>query len=209
MQHMVLQKDIHKQTWKHPKTKKWHCIDFAITVLRYAQRDRRRCLDACVKRGAECNTDHQLLRIKIKVTGKGEYHHLRNKKRKRFDVSWLTGRDETGRQLYRELVCRRTTEAWVNEGTVEEKWSATQSGLVKAAEEALGHEARQQPGWFRDSAEVLESLFQQRNLLYAKWLGSGRVSDRQKFVKARQDARKAVRSAKDVWFCSKGDVAQQ
>ena len=109
-------KDIHKQTWKRPKTKKWHCIDFAIM----RQRDRR-CLDACVKRGAECNTDHQLLHIKIKVTGKGEYHHLRTKKRKRFDVSRLTGRDETGRQLYRELVCRRTTEAWVNEGTVEEK----------------------------------------------------------------------------------------
>ena len=36
------------------------------------QRDRRRCLDACVKQGAACNTDHQLLRIKIKVTGKGE-----------------------------------------------------------------------------------------------------------------------------------------
>ena len=129
-------KDIHKQTWKHPKTKKWHCIDFAIMW----QRDRRRCLDACVQRGAECNTDHQLLRIKIKVTGKGGYHHLRAKKRKRFDVSRLTGRDETGRQLYRELVCRKTTEAWVNEGTVEENWSATQSGLVKAAEEALGHE---------------------------------------------------------------------
>ena len=54
-------KDIRKQTLKHPKTKKWHCIDFATM----RQRDRRRCIDACVKRGAECNTDHQLLRIKI------------------------------------------------------------------------------------------------------------------------------------------------
>ena len=94
-----------KQIWKHPKTKKWHCIDFAIM----RQRDRKRCLDACVKRGVECNTHHQLLCIKIKVTGKGGYHHLRAKKR--FDVSRLTGRDEAGRQFYRELVCRKTTEA--------------------------------------------------------------------------------------------------
>ena len=129
-------KDIHKQTWKYPKMKKWHCIDLAIM----RQRDRSRCLDVCVKRGAECNTDHQLLHIKMKVTGKGGYHHLRTKKHKRFDISQLTGRDETGRQLYRELVYRETAEAWVNEGTVEEKWSATQSGLSKAAEEALGHE---------------------------------------------------------------------
>ena len=65
-----------------------------------------------------------------------------------------SGRDETGRQLNGELVYRKTAEAWVNEGTVEEKWSATQSGLVKAAEGALGHETRQQLDWFRDSAEV-------------------------------------------------------
>ena len=104
------------------------------------QRDRKRSLDACVKRGAECNTDHQLLRIKMKVTGKGEYHHLRTKKHKRFNVSQLTGRDETGRQLtgrqltgrqlYRELVYRKTAEPWVNEGTVEENWSATKSVVV-------------------------------------------------------------------------------
>ena len=92
---------------------------------------------------------------------------------------------------------------------MEEKWSAAQSGLVKAAEEALGHEARWQPDCFRESVEVLEPLFQQRNLLHAKWLGSGRVSDHQKFVKALQDARKTVRSAKDSWLCSKADVAQQ
>lgn len=53
-------RDIHKQMWQHPKSKKWHCIDFAIV----RQRDRRRCLDTSVKRGAECHTDHQLLRIK-------------------------------------------------------------------------------------------------------------------------------------------------
>ena len=47
-------KDIHKQTWQHPKSKRWHCIDFAIM----RQGDKRQCLDVAVKRGAECNTDH-------------------------------------------------------------------------------------------------------------------------------------------------------
>ena len=65
------------------------------------------------------------------------------------------------------------------------------------------------PDWFRGSADVLEPLFQQKNILYAKWLGSGRVSDRQKFMKVQQDTRKAVRSAKDTWFHSKAEVAQQ
>ena len=42
------------QTWQHPKSKMWHCIDFAVMW----QKDRKRCLDAAVMRGVECHTDH-------------------------------------------------------------------------------------------------------------------------------------------------------
>ena len=52
-----MKQDIYKQTWQHPKSKQWSCIDFVITH----QRDRRMCVDASVRRGAECNTDHQIL----------------------------------------------------------------------------------------------------------------------------------------------------
>ena len=45
---------IHKQNWQHPKSKRWHCINFAIVW----QAHRRRCLDASVKRDAECHTAH-------------------------------------------------------------------------------------------------------------------------------------------------------
>jgi hypothetical protein len=41
-------KDIHKRTWQHPKSKRWHCIDFAIMK----QTDHGKCIDAAVKRGA-------------------------------------------------------------------------------------------------------------------------------------------------------------
>lgn len=46
--------NIHKQTWQHPKSKQWHCINYAIM----RRQDRKSCLDATVKHGAECNTDH-------------------------------------------------------------------------------------------------------------------------------------------------------
>ena len=198
-------KEIHKHTWQHPKTKRWHCIDFAVM----RQKDRRRCLDACVKRGAECNTDHQLLRIKMRVTRKGGYHQPRPKKCKKFDVSHLAGRDETRRHVYRERVGMKAAEAWDNEGTVEEKWSVVRSALVESGEEVLGHAKRQHPDWFRDSAEVLGPLFQRRNLLYTKWLSSGHATDHRNFVKARQEAHKAVRDAKNAWFLRKAEVAQQ
>jgi len=73
------------------------------------QKDRRRYLDACVKQGVEWNTDHQLLRIKLKVQGKGGcYPHRSNTHKKEFAVSRLMGRAEINssanmyRSAYRE-----------------------------------------------------------------------------------------------------------
>ena len=31
---LLSKQDIHKQTWQHPKLKRWHCIDFAIVCQR-------------------------------------------------------------------------------------------------------------------------------------------------------------------------------
>ena len=45
MQHLVHEEEyLHKQTWQHPKSHKWHCIDYVIT-----KKDQlRKCLDVSV-----------------------------------------------------------------------------------------------------------------------------------------------------------------
>ena len=55
-------KTIHKQTWQHPKSKQWCCIDYSIV----SRAQSWRCLDVVVKRGAACNTDDQMLLVKVK-----------------------------------------------------------------------------------------------------------------------------------------------
>ena len=52
-----VKKDIYKQTWQHPKSKQWSCIDFVIM----RQRNRRMCVDVAAQRRAVCNTDHHLV----------------------------------------------------------------------------------------------------------------------------------------------------
>lgn len=200
---------IHKTTWKHPKTKRWHCIDFAIM----RRRDLEKCLDMGVKRGTECNTDHQLLLIKLRVKGKGGHHQpARRSGRKQFAVEHLTGRTESNsayREAYSENVSMRVEENWGGNGTVEEKWSVIRSALVEAATEVLGHGKKRQPDWFQENEDSLEPFFKRRNHLYSKWLSSNRAPDYRKFVKARQEARKAVREAKNTWFREKSDKAQR
>ena len=205
-------KRIHKQTWQHPKSKRWHCIDYAIT----RQVDNNRCLDAAVKRGAECNTDHQMLQVRLKMTKQIKHHKggKRSEKLHRFDVSKLHGRrvDENGkittRGCFQDGVCTKVKELWKNEGTVEEKWTAIRSALTETAQSVLGKENRRHPDWFKECADELKPFFERRNDLYNKWLSSGKEEDRLKFAKARNDAKRNTRKAKNKWFQQKATEAQ-
>ena len=49
---------IYKQTWQHPKSRKWHCIDYVIM----REEHWRKRLDVYVKQGENCNTDHSMVR---------------------------------------------------------------------------------------------------------------------------------------------------
>ena len=171
-------KNIHKQTWQHPKSKQWHCIDFAMM----RRRDRRRCLNASVLRGAECNTDHQLLSVCVKVFESRPYHGpTRKSSRKRFDVAALVRRmkehpeanDENRRMrqihtTFQEVAAENAQSKWHPDGSVEEKWRTVRGALTEAAEAVLGIENRHHPDWFRESADTLEPILQHRNNLYAK-----------------------------------------
>ena len=80
---LFTKRNIQKQTWQHPKSNQWHCIDFAMMDL---QKDRQRCLNnTTVMRSAECKTDHQLLRVCVRFECKA-YRSPQPPRGKRFDV---------------------------------------------------------------------------------------------------------------------------
>ena len=208
-----MKKAIHKQTWQHPRSKQWHCIDFAVM----RQKDRKMCLDVAVMRGAECHTDHQLLCVRVRVPGKGLKHKTPAKaKQKRFDVAKLAERrgeedncECTPRERFQDETVREAQAAWPQDGSVEEKWKAIRLALTKAAESVLGSEQRRQPDWFQESKTTILPALEHRNRMYTQWLATGDERDLQKFRSARAEARQAVRTAKNAWFQAKADEAQK
>ena len=202
-----LRKNIHKQMWQHPKSKHWHCIDYAIMH----QKDWRRCLDVTVKRGAECNTDHQLLCMKIKMLGTCHHRIVPTVRTRWFDVAKLArnGRPEEGPseapqwEAFQQQVADRASAAWPTEGSAEDKWEAMRSALLDLAEAVLGTESRYHPDWFRECADELEPILQCRNKLYTKWLATKRVEDQRRFRQARGEACRVMRDAKNRSFQEK------
>ena len=56
-------KEIHLGTWMHPAMKKHHIINFVV----FREGQRMFCTDVRVMRGANCWSDHRMVRVKLRV----------------------------------------------------------------------------------------------------------------------------------------------
>ncbi|XP_047120403.1 craniofacial development protein 2-like [Schistocerca piceifrons] len=59
-------RDVHKVTWKHPRSGHWHQLDFIIT----RRSDLRHVLNSRTYHSADCDTDHSLVMTKSRFTPK-------------------------------------------------------------------------------------------------------------------------------------------
>ena len=64
----------HKFSWMHPRSKNWHLIDFVIT----RQRDLPDILDTRAMRGANCSTDHIMIRTKARLSVRRKNEERKN-----------------------------------------------------------------------------------------------------------------------------------
>ena len=172
------------------------------------------CSDVTVKRGAECNTDHQFLNASVRITWRSLKKRAGMNEGKGYDVSGLVsckGSDDmsTGRSLqqqYIDKVLERATSSWPEEGSVEERWKVMRSALLESADELLGYEKSRY--CFQESADDLRPQLQWRNNAYDRWLASGKEEDLTRFNVARNEARKSIREAKNSWFRAKAQEAE-
>lgn len=78
------QKDKFKNTWQHPRTKLWHQIDHIIV----RERDNAKVVRCRTMRGAQCETDHQLVRstmqVKLRI-----FHQKKKNDHRPFDTKLL------------------------------------------------------------------------------------------------------------------------
>eukprot|EP00117_Sycon_ciliatum_P033454 scpid42513/ scgid5633/ Probable RNA-directed DNA polymerase from transposon X-element; Reverse transcriptase len=205
-----------KPTWQHPKSQKWHCIDYIIT----GQCDRMLCMDSQIIPSAECGSDHQLLCARFLL---GTYHHSVNpqavrvqRSKGRFDTSKLflsadanNNPDDGATPLsaYQDAVSTLVSTHWRPHDPIDEKWNVLRDAVVTAGTDTLGQRKRKQPDWYVDSGPTIEPLLQERNRLHALWLQHQRPRDHTAFKQARSQARAGVRKAKRDWISSKAELA--
>ena len=185
-------KDIHLGTWMHPATKRFHTID--LIVMRASQR--RFCTDVQVMRGANCWTDHKMVRAKLSVRP----FHSQSRKRVTIPFAVHHLREQASRDRYREYLTQQLLDTPHNpDGSAEDNWRTLKKCIMNAAESTIGREKRDQPDWFLENAHVITPLIEAKNQAHRKMLQSNSIQSRKEFRRHQRRVKMAVHEAKDEW----------
>ena len=182
-------KDIHKGTWTHPRSKHVHMIDYCIT----RQRDRQ---DVCITRamrGADCWTDHYLLRSKLSL-------RLRPPTRKRPAMKRLNCtalESPATKNKFQDSITIRL------EGTlapgVEEGWKNLSTEAATVAEEELGRAPRKNKDWFDANLQDIREVVDAKNSALAVSLSSpSSIFLKNKYKDARAHAQRTLRKWRTI-----------
>ena len=149
-------KDIHKHTWKSPDSRTINQIDHVL----FSRKHRRSLEDVRSLRGADCDTDHFLVRAKIRAklcTRKS----VRVEKRNRYNVEKL--KDMTVRENFQlKLTNRFQILDMMNDNAdtenVRAKWHTIDETVKEAADDEVGYiQGRRSGHWYdNDCREAVE-----------------------------------------------------
>ena len=180
-------KDKHKGTWISPDGNTINQIDHVMVKRRF----RSALTDVRVFRGADCDSDHFMLGVKIRI--KLKVMKTRMTRREVFNCEKLQNEEE---KIQYQLVVENKFSALENMEDMDEvRWSGLKDIMTQAARETIGTITnRRREKWFNGECE---RAAKRRNKLRMEWLGNReRVDKRRYFVEARAEACRINRRCK-------------
>ena len=199
------QREEHKTTWMHPRSKHWHLIDYIIT----RQQDRMDIHITRAMRGANCWTDHQLLRSKISFI-------LRPKCRKQeatLPTKLNTDRLHVNRhrlKLKQEMDKALADWRVQDHMTVDQSWATLSQVVHKTASNILGKPERKHQDWFNQEDSELQLLLRKRDEAHQRVI---QTRSTRSTVAAYKDAcrclQKHTRRLKTAWWENKAEELQR
>ena len=184
------QKQKHKATWIHPRSKHGHMIDYIIT--------RRDDLsDVCnvrVLRSAECDTDHKMVRGKFKLQVRRKTRMEGVKVPKRINVS----------KLNRPDVCQQLSDTFDHlsfDGT----WENFKGQVYSIGVEVLGLNQRKHRDWFDENDAEIGQLLETKYSIHKSLLNpnlTNRSQIEKRFKEHKAILQRKLRELKTRWWSS-------
>ena len=150
--------DKYKTTWMHPRLKHSLLIDFIIV----GQQDIR---DVCVTRavrGAECWTDHRLVRAVMALHIAPAHRNRPKIVRAAYYVTRL--KDPYYRAQFQQVLDEKFQDHVTTKGSTK-KWTSFKETVSEMAKEVLGAKTRTHEDWFNENDEKIKEAIMPRTSL--------------------------------------------
>lgn len=196
-------KDAHKVTWMHPRSKHWHLLDYIIT----RHQDLCEILDTRALRGADCWTDHVLLRCKARFIVHKPVRKKPSCIKRKLDVSRLKCASVVSE--LQEKLRDQLPALPADTDTSEHAWSVFRDAVFSAAETALGFRKRKHQDWFDQNDQDILKLIEAKRTAHAAWLSDkNSASKHNLFKQLRRQVQSRTRELKDAWWADKATEVQ-
>lgn len=196
------QKDKYKGTWMHPRSKHWHMIDFIIV----RKRDMQDLHSVKVMRGAECWTDHRMVRGKLAFRIRSKFRRIGTTAPKRLNVAKL--KDKEVEALFNRQV--NDLEPLDKENI----WQDCKQKIFETAEGVLGFVKKKNQDWFDENNDEINALLQKKHAMLKKSLDPNlskrkRDAASKSFKSIKATTQKQLGKMKDNWWSEKAAAVQQ
>ena len=135
-------------SWQHPRSKHVHLLDYIITK----RKDMPDFHSTRVVRGAECGTDHGMVRSVVAFRLKTVNRTAIQQRSRSLDMARLHNA-EVRRQLQSELDTKLRLHESVNENSIDSLWTQMKETIREVAEDTLGFSKRGAPDCFSENEE--------------------------------------------------------
>ena len=153
-------RDMHKTFWMHPKSKHWRLIDYVI-VRRH---DLNEVQITRAMHGAECSTDHRLIRSILRLTVRPPARRQKPRHKLNVHAALIQSiRDELCNAIDQSLSHISTTTTLNCTSNLTMEWQALSSALLIASQSTLGNMERGNQDWLDDNAADICSLNNDKN----------------------------------------------
>jgi exonuclease III len=197
----------YKTSWQHPRSKHWHLLDFVIV----RKADVADVQITRAMRGADCWTDHRLIRTKLRLAVRPPVR--KKAPMKRLNTCSLALR-EARRCLGADMSQKLQELPGPNpDGTapedIDREWTAMQEAVLQVSKDSLGFVRRRQPDWFDESnAEIGELLQAKRKAHDATLSNPTSVALRRRWQDLRAEAQRRLRALQNEWYTKKSHEIQ-
>ena len=194
-------RDMHKTSWMNPRSKHWHLIDYII-VWRH---DLNEVQITRAMHGAECSTDHRLIRSTLRLTDRSPARI--QKPRHKLNVHAAHNqniREELCNAIDQSLSYISTTTTLNCTSNLTMEWQALSSALLVASQSTLGSMERRHQDWFDDNATDIRSPIHDKNAAHDALLRNPTSRTlRERFSSKRATVQRKLRWMENNWLAGR------